>query len=101
MSNGERLIVTNIVGNGYLWSNLVLEKEVIFHKFDFETSDLEFEVSKASIRKHTTSCDKGVFSFNIISQLRRPIELIFSQVCYFVHNVEIHRVRRPAFENYQ
>ena len=61
----------------------VFEKELILHEFDFETSDLEIEVSKSSIWKHTTSCDKGVFSFIIISQLRRPIELIFSQVVYF------------------
>ena len=43
MSNGERLIVQNIV------RNLVFEKEVIFHKFDFETSQLDFEVSKSNI----------------------------------------------------
>ena len=73
------------VRNSSLWSNVVFKKEVIFHEFDFETSDLEFEVSKSSIWKHTTSCDKGVFSFIIISQLRRPIELKFSQVCYFMH----------------
>ena len=44
-------------------SEVVDKKEVIFHKFDFETSELDFEVSKASIWKHTTLCDKGVFSF--------------------------------------
>ena len=43
-----------------LWSSVVFEKEVVFLKFDFETSDLEFEVSKSSIWKHTISCDKGV-----------------------------------------
>ena len=42
---------------------IVFEKEVIFHEFDFETSKLV----------HTTSWDKGVFPFNFISQLRRPI----------------------------
>ena len=52
---------------------------------DFETSELDFEVPKSSIWKHTTSCDKGVFSSIIISQFQRPIELNFSQVCYFVH----------------
>ena len=36
-SNGERLIV-------------------IFHEFDFKTSDLELEVSKSSIWKHTYIC---------------------------------------------
>ena len=60
-------------------------KEVIFHEFDFETSDLEFEVSKSSIWKHTTSSDKGFYSYIIISQLQRPIEFKFSQVCYFMH----------------
>ena len=45
----------------FIWSNVVFEKEVIFHEFDFETSDLEFEVSKSSIWTHTISCDKGNF----------------------------------------
>ena len=71
--------------NGSLWSDVIFEKEVIFHEFDLETSDLEFEVTKSSIWKHTTSCDQGVFSNIIISQLWRPIELKFSQVCYFMH----------------
>ena len=39
-SNGERLIVY-IVRNGSLWSNVVFEKQAIFHELDFETSDLE------------------------------------------------------------
>ena len=38
--NGKLLIVQNIVRNGSLRSNVVLEKEVIFHEFDFETSEL-------------------------------------------------------------
>ena len=47
-SNGERLIVYNILRNGFLWSKVVFEKEV-----DFETSDSELiEVSKTSIWKH-------------------------------------------------
>ena len=57
----------NIARNGFLWSNVVFEKEVIFQECDFETSELDFEVSKSSIWKHTTSCDKGSFSFFIIS----------------------------------
>ena len=50
-SNGERLTVLNIVRkrNSSLCSNVVFKKEVIFHEFDFETSSLEFEVSKSSI----------------------------------------------------
>ena len=34
------------VRNGSLWSDVVFEKDVIFHEFDLENSDLEFEVSK-------------------------------------------------------
>ena len=49
--------------NSSLWSDAVFEKEVIFHEFDFETSELDFEDSKSSIWKHTTSCDKGGFFF--------------------------------------
>ena len=63
--------------NGSLWSNVVFEKGVIFHEFDFETSELD-EVSKSTcIWKHTTSCDKVFFFFNIISQLRRPLSSNF------------------------
>ena len=102
MSNVKLLIVENIVRNGSLWSNVVYKNEVIFHKFDFETSDLEFEIPKSSIWKHTTSCDEGVFHFIHISQLQRPIELKFSLVFYFMHTyVEIHQVRRLVFDNYQ
>ena len=71
--------------NGSLWSNVVFEKEVTFDELDFETSYLDLEVLKSSIWKHTTLCDKGVFSFIIMSQLRQPIDLKFSQVCYFIH----------------
>ena len=67
-SNGESLVVQNIVRNGSLWSGVVFEKEVIFHEFDFETSDLEFEVSKSSIWKHTTPCDKGDFFLLLLSR---------------------------------
>ena len=54
MSNGEGLIVLNIVRTDSLWSGVVFEKEAIFHEFDFETSELDFEVSKSSIWKHIT-----------------------------------------------
>ena len=84
--------------NGSLWSDKVFEKEVIFPEFDIETSDLEFEVSKSSEWKQTTLFDKGVFSFIIISQLRRPIELKFSRVCYFMHYVEKHQLWRLVFD---
>ena len=83
-SNGERLIVKNNVRNGSLWSDIVFEKEVSVREFGFKTSDLEFEVSKSSIWKHTL-CDTVFFSSIIIWQLWRPIELKFSQVCYSMH----------------
>ena len=54
-------------------------KELIFHEFDFKTSDLDLDVLKSSIWKHKTLCDKGIFSFIIILQLWQPIELKFSQ----------------------
>ena len=84
-SNGELLIVYSIVRNGSLWNDVVFEKEIIFHELDFETLDLEFEVSKSSNWKNRTLCDSGFFSFIIILQLRWPIELKLSQVCYFMH----------------
>ena len=52
--------------NGSLWSNEVSEKEVIYHEFDFETSDLEFEVSKSSIWNQKTLCDNVFFYFNVL-----------------------------------
>ena len=96
-SNGERLTLKHCEKRLPLKWRIVFEKEVIFHEFDFETSDLEFEVSKSSIWKHTTSCEHGatrVFFLSLISinitstteyYLRRPIELKFSQMCYFMH----------------
>ena len=29
--------------NGSIWSDVVFEKEVIFHEFDFDTSESDFE----------------------------------------------------------
>ena len=63
MSNGER--GDSIVRNGSLWGNVVFKKEVIFHQFDFETSELEFEAMKSRFWKHTTLCDKSVFFYKL------------------------------------
>ena len=60
-SNGERLM-----RNSSLLSAIVFKKEVIFHEFDFETSDLELEVSKSTIYNFVT---RVFSSFIIISQL--------------------------------
>ena len=40
-------------------------------------------------------------SFIIISQLGQPVELKFSQVCYFMHMLRYTIVRRLVFDNYQ
>ena len=100
-SNGERLIVQNIVRNGSLWSDVVFEQEVTFHEFDFETSSLEFEVLKSSIWEHTTSCDKGVFFFH--SYLATPTTnraQIFTGLLLNAY-VEIYQVRRLVFDIHQ
>ena len=99
----ERLMVWNIVRNGSLWIHVVFEQEVIFLEFDFETSELDLEVSKLIISKHTTLCDKGVFGF-IILQLRRPYwaqhfhRFVMLCICWEVEN---HQVRRLVSDNNQ
>ena len=59
------------------------------------------EVPKSSMSDCTQlGVARVFFSFiAVISQLRRPIELKFSQLCYFI--CEIHQVGRLVFENYQ
>ena len=44
--------------HGFLWSN------VVFHEFDLENSELDFEVSKSSIWKHTMIVWQGCFFFH-------------------------------------
>ena len=64
---------------------MVFFKEVIFHEIDFETSDLELEVSKSSIWKLITSCDKGVFSFHyyLTTSMTNWVQ-IFSGLLFYV-----------------
>ena len=62
--------------NGSLWSNVVFKKGVIFPPIWFQ--DLKFRIW--GLTRVRQGCDKGDFSFIVISQLRRPIELKFSQV---------------------
>ena len=62
-----------------------LEKQVISHGFDFDTSKFDFEVSKLSIWKHTTSCDKGAFLSLLSRNFDESIEFKCLRVCYFVH----------------
>ena len=74
-------------------------KKVVLYDFDFETSDLEFEVSKSSIWKHTTLCDKGVFSIIVISQLRWPDwAKISTGLLFYAYYVEVHQVRKLVFD---
>ena len=98
-SNGKLMIVWNIVRNGSLWSNVDFEKEVIFHEFDFDTSESDFEVPKSSIWKLCAT--KGVFSSIVISQLRQQIEIKISQF-FYAFDVEIHYciVKRMVFDSY-
>ena len=79
----ETYLILNINGE-LIVRNSSLCNNVIFHEFDFETSELDFEI-KHLMKAHNLVCDKGVFSFIIISQLQRPIKLKCSQVCYFMH----------------
>ena len=48
--------------------NVVFEKEVIFHKFDFERPHQILRSRNQASEKHKTLCDKGVF-LSLISQL--------------------------------
>ena len=86
-SKGELLIVYNVERNGSLWSNIVFEKEVIFHKFNLDTSELDFEV---------------FCSFITVSQLQGPIELKFVHVCFFMHMLKYTKWEDwPVFDNNQ
>ena len=68
-------------------SNVVFEKDVIFHEFDFETSDWIWGLEHW---KHTTSCGMGVFTCIIRLQLRQTIELKLLLLYAYV-----------VFDNYQ
>ena len=87
-SNGERFVVYNIMRNGSLWSDIVFEKEVIFHEFHFETSDLEFEVSK-----HTTSWQGCFFFHNYLATSTTNWAQIFTGLSY------MHTVITLVFDN--
>ena len=102
MSNGELLIVKNIVRNDslWIWSNVVFEKVVISHEniwFDFETSA---EVWKSSIWTESTQLRTNrvfslpLFSHNFEDQLSSNFHR-FVLCAYF----EIHQVRRLVSEN--
>ena len=75
--------------NSSLWSSVCCRERSNFPRIWFR--DLRFRVWGLEIehpKAHNLVwpwCDKGVFSFINISQLRRPKELKFSQVFYCMH----------------
>ena len=74
---------------------------LVFHEFDFKTSESNFEVSKPSIWKHTTLCEKRVFFFHhYLANSTTNWAQIFTGLLFYVY-VEIHKVRRLVFDNYQ
>ena len=89
--------------NSSLWSNVIFEKEVIFHEFDFETSDLEFEVTKSSIcpvNEHNFGW-QGCFFFHFyLATSSTNWAQIFTGFLFYA-NVEINQVRRLVFDTYQ
>ena len=89
--------------NCSLWSNIVFEKEVISHS-NVKRLQAWSLWYKASEKKHTNLCNKGVFSVIILLLLRRPIEPKFSPICYVCVYVGLcvwtQQVRVLVFDNY-
>ena len=85
---------------GSHWSTVVFKKEVFFHEFDFEISDLEFEVLKSSIWKHTTIVWQECFFFHYyLATSMTDWAQIFTGLLFYVY-VEIHQLWRLVFDNY-
>ena len=92
-SNGERLIVYNIVRNGFLWIDLVFEKEVIFREFGFQ--DLRSRIWGLDI-KHLKA--HNVFHYYLATSKTNWAQ-IFIGLLFYAY-VEIHQVRRLVFDIY-
>ena len=76
----------------------------LFIESDFETSNFEFEVSKSSIWKHTTSCDHSatrVFFLSLISRIFNDRHLTQIHRFFIYAFIEIHQLWRIVFDNYQ
>ena len=101
MSNGGEVDSIKRCEKQLLWSDVVFEKEVVFHEFDFNTSDLEFEVSKSSIWKHSTSCDKCVFFFHYYLANSMTIWAEMFTGLLFYAFVGIQQLWRVVFDSYQ
>ncbi len=101
-STGELLILKNIVRSETLWSNGVLEKEVIFHKQIWIWERLQaWSLSRASESTQFYASRVfflSLFSCNFNDQLS-PNFHRFVILC--IHWVEIHQVRILVFDIYQ
>ena len=95
-SNGELLIVYNIMRNGSIWSNIVFDKEVISHSHN---KTLQLKPFIMHLKAHKV-CNKGVFSLII---LLSPNFYWFLIVCMLGYTIEqgpcIHQVRILIFDN--
>ncbi len=104
-STTELLIFENIVRIDLLWSNVVLEKEVIFNqKFESEKG-FRHKAFPMHLKAHN-SMQQGCFflSFIIFLQLRWPIEPKFPKVHVYVIlciGWDTPKVRILVFDNYQ
>ena len=88
--------------NDSLWSNVVFEKEVILQRIWFRDLSIRIWGPEFKHLKANNFVFKGAFSLIFISQLRQPIELEFSQVCYFMHNMlRYNKWEDLVFDNYQ
>ena len=72
--------------SGSLWRMYCnfLERSNFSLKYLNWVQDLSWVLEFKHLKAHNF-CNTGVFSSIIISQLIRPIEFKFSQVCYFMH----------------
>ena len=93
--------------NGPFWSNVVFEKEVIFHYNIIWISfrDLDFEIPKLNIWEHKTSCDdKGIFYFHyyLANSTTNWVQIFTGFLFYaYIYYAEIHQLRKPVFVTYQ
>ena len=97
---GRGWLYKTLLKNGSLWSDVVLEKEVIFNEFDFVTLDLEFWGLEIKHLKAHNCVWKGCFFFHYyLATSKTNWAQIFTGLFFYAY-VGIHQVRR-VFDNYQ
>ena len=89
------------MGNNSLWSNVFIWDRGNFSLKYFNMKETSGLKPISGIWKHTQLCNKGVFFFIVFLQLRWPIELKLSQICYLMHIIQIHQVRTLVFGDYK